>query len=274
MSAMVPDFENGYMVMAHDSPNRWRTGIECVLTRSKDGAEIQHAYLSHECRAENVASEIFDDRCYEFVAAKLWSGDYYLRGGSYNYGFNPFRNLRKSPPECTYEKLPDENIFVHCPMRSPRYLDFDEALESLQSENDGKRKKLFMKVTFRHSGFNYALYAPSRYINYPHPELGPELGEGRYIQPISGLVLFDEGAVARIAYVAAHMRETATETVEFNVRDMVSFIGTKNKSSRLFPIFKIFDKLLFSAFFTMDDFCSVRRFPDGDCRLFVYEPPS
>ncbi len=75
----------------------------------------------------------------------------------------------------------------------------------------------------------------------------------------------------RIAYVAAHMLESGTQTVEFRVRDMVSFIETKNKSSRLFPIFKIFDKLFLSAFFTMDDFSTVRRFPDGDCRLFVYE---
>ncbi len=171
---MVPDFENGYMVMGHDTSNRWRTEIECVLARSKDGAKEEYAYLSHECRAENVSSEIFDDRSYEFVAAKTWNGVYYLRGGSYNYGFNPLNNLRKKRPECVYEKLPDDNIFVHCPKRRPRYLDFNEALDILQTEGDGKQIKLYIEATFQHSGFNYTLYAPSKYTNYPHPELNKE----------------------------------------------------------------------------------------------------
>lgn len=264
---MIPDLETGYMVMGHDTPNRWRTKIECVLARISEGREAEYSYLSHECRAEALSSKIFDSRNYEFVAVKTWNGVFYLRGGSYNYGFNPLKNLRKKTPECVYEKMPDSNIFVYCLQRSPRYLGFDEALTILQSETPSQQENLFIEVTFRQSGFNYTLYAPGRYINYPHPELGEDM----FIQPISGFVLYEENDIVHISYVATHMRKSGVESVEFRARDMVSFIETKNKGSRIFPFFNLINKMALSSFLVTDDFCLKRRFPDGNCRLFVYE---
>ena len=58
-------------------------------------------------------------------------------------------------------------------------------------------------------------------------------------------------------------------SIEFRVRDMVSFIETKNRDSRLFPVFRVLDRLLLGPFLVTDEFLRIRR-ESGDCRIFVY----
>ena len=98
------DLENRHIVIVsgHEDPiNRWQTSVECVLSRTNSHDEKQYAWLSHECRSEHLSPHIFDDEYYEFVVVKGWNGTVYLRGGSYNYGFNPIKislaRLRKRP---------------------------------------------------------------------------------------------------------------------------------------------------------------------------------
>ena len=51
----VPDLENGFMLLNYNRANCWQTRIEAVLTKTcRDGVE-KYAYLSHDCRSENVS---------------------------------------------------------------------------------------------------------------------------------------------------------------------------------------------------------------------------
>ena len=71
--------------------------------------------------------------------------------------------------------------------------------------------------------------------------------------------------------MAAHIREDGTKSVEFRVREMTTFINTKNKNSRLFPFFKLLDFVFLRFFFVMDDFTRIVKFPNAKCSLFVYD---
>ena len=82
-SMTVPDLQDGFMVMGYDDPNRWQTGVECVLARRVPGqTEVQYAYLSHECRAEQVCEDPFGHRGeYEYVGVSTWADNYAIRSG-------------------------------------------------------------------------------------------------------------------------------------------------------------------------------------------------
>jgi hypothetical protein len=202
---------------------------------------------------------------YEFVGVSAWDGNYVLRAGTYNYGFNPLANLRRQPPAAAHQKV-TWGIVVECPQRAVHRLDFNEALERLQSGRAAGRERLFMKLSFRHAGVDYTLHAACKYINFTHPDIGRE----RYIQPIIGQVLFEDNERFHIAYVAAHLREDRTATVEFLVRDMVSFSEVKDDASRLSGLFKLLDRMLFRAFLTTDEFVRIEPAPGAECELYIY----
>jgi len=250
--------------MGHDSPNCWQTSVECVLVRGGEG-EGQRAYLSHECRKESVSPEIFSATNYEFVVIDTWNGIYNLRSGSFNYGFNPLANFRRRRPDCVYEKTAAIDVFVQCADREARFLEFDEALAFFRARDSGKNNKVYLELAFDNGGHAYRLYAPCRYTNFPHAEKG----RGSYLQPITGYTLFEEGERFYVAYTAAHVTPEGTQSIEFCVRDMTSFIATKNTRSRAFSLFRILDRLALSVFLVTDDFTRVCRV-DGTCRIFDY----
>ena len=164
---VVPDLEDGFMVLHYDARNRYQTGIECVLVRQKDDGEEERAYLSHECRAEAVSEDPFSHPGnYEFVAISTWTGNYNLRSGSSLFGFNPLRNLGGNLPDAAYEKT-DRKNFVSCNDRTVNYLRFGEVIALLQQDFNSGYKKLYMEMSFRRSDCKYHLYAPCRYINFP-----------------------------------------------------------------------------------------------------------
>ncbi len=262
------DLENGHISIGSgrvDENNRWQTGVECILSRTNGYNEKQYAWLSHECRSESVSPNIFDRQNYEFVVVKGWSGTVCLRGGSYNYGFNPFRNFLGKAPQITHENT-DMGVEVYCKARKARELGFDEAVEFFQKEDVKKSNKIYMLVEYEAGSYKYELYAPCRYTNYPDSSK-----DGKYLQPISGYVLFEDRERFHLSYVAAHIREDGTKTVEFRVREMTSFINTKNKGSRLYPVFKLLDFLFLRFFLVMDDFTRIEKFHNGKCTLFVYD---
>ena len=239
------DLENGHMVMGAD--NLWQTGVECVLARTHGDNEKQYAWLSHECRAESVSPDIFGTHGnYEFVVIKGWNGTVILRSGSYSYGFNPIRNFLGKAPETTHE-ISDIGVDVYCNTRKARVLSFGEALEFFQKEDENKSNKIYMLVEYEIGSHKYELFAPCRYTNYPQ-----STKNGKYLQPISGYVLFEDQERFHLSYVAAHIREDGTKTVEFRVREMTSFINTKNKGSRLYPVFKLLDFLLLRFFLVIE----------------------
>ena len=261
------DLENGHLVIGSAQSNFWQTGVECVLARTIGQDEKQYAWLSHECRAESVSPDIFGShQNYEFVVIKAWNGHVCLRSGSSSYGFNPIQYFLNKAPESTYTTSDGEGVKTNCKMRKVRMLSFAEALDFFQKEDEDKTNKIYMLIEYEIGSCKYELYAPCRYTNYP-----PSLRDEKYLQPISGYVLFEDRDKFYMSYVAAHIREDETKSVEFRVREMTSFINTKNRDSRLYPIFKLLDFLFLRFFFVMDDFTRVERFHNAECTLFVYE---
>ena len=258
------DLENGYMVTGES--NLWQTDVKCILARTNGQNEKQYAWLSQECRAESVSPDIFGtSENYEFVVIKGWNGFVSLRSGSSNYDFNPIRNFLGKAPETTYI-IGGSAVEAHCNMRKVRILNFDEALEFFQKEDESKTNKIYMLIEYEIGSCKYELYAPCRYTNYPQT-----LSNEKYLQPNSGYVLFEEREKFYLSYVAAHLREDGTRSVEFRIREMTSFINTKNKSSRLYPVFNLLDFLFLRFFFVMDDFTRIKKFHNAKCALFVYD---
>ena len=262
------DLENSHIVIGsghEDTINRWQTSVECVLSRTNSHDEKQYAWLSHECRSEHLSPHIFDDEYYEFVVVKGWNGTVYLRGGSYNYGFNPIKNFLGEAPQTTHENG-DLGVEVYCKERKARKLGFDEALEFFQKEDENKTNKIYMAVEYEKGSHKYELLAPCRYTNYPHSSKNE-----KYLQPISGYVLFEDQERFFLSYVAAHIRKDGTKSIEFRVREMTSFINTKNKRSRLYRVFKLLDFLFLRFFFVTDDFTRTEKVHNAKCTLFVYD---
>jgi len=259
------DLENSYMVMGGEAANNWQTGLECVLTKVIGDNDKQISWLSHECRAETISPNIFNPiGNYEFVVLKGWNEDICIRSGSYNYGFNPIRNFLGKAAETTYETR-GEATKVFCQTRKARTLSFEESLEFLHNKDKEKTNKIYMLIEYEIGSCKYELYAPCKYINYPSSLMGE-----KYLQPITGYVIFEDNNKFYMSYVAAHLREDGTKSVEFRVREMTTFINTKAKGSRLFPIFKLLDFIFLRFFFVTDDFTKIKRMLNAKCTLFIY----
>ena len=258
---VAPDLENGFIINGYDIPNRWRTNVECVLERRGEGRDRQFSYLSNECRAESVSGTIFDGRLYESCVLTTWDGIFNLRHGSYTHGFNPAKNATRRMPESPYE---DSGLttFVRCAERPVHLLSFEEAFAFFC---DGPSNNIYMRVDYELGGFEYSLYAPCRYTNYPNVDLISE----RYLQPISGYVIVELDDRFYMAYVAAHVKEDVTEATEFICRDRLSFVQTKPKTGSVFWLFSLLDKVLLKRVFVTDEFHRVLRV-DGDCTFFTY----
>ena len=268
IKTVAPDLQDGFMVLNYDKNNRWQTGIECVLERRKNDEELERTYLSHECRAEAVNDDPFSHPGnHEFVCISTWTGNYILRSGSSLYGFNPIKNLRKKYYKKTYQRV-NNKFFVSCNDRNVQYLTFDEVITFLQQNFDSGYKTLYMELTFRQFGCKYVLYAPCRYINFPNPNYKTR----KYLQPISGYVVYEKHDKFFISYVVSHVADGFTKAIQFRIRDQVDFIETKNHSSRMFRFFHVLNKVFFSAFFVTDDFCRIAKINDKEiqCKFFCY----
>jgi len=266
--SVAPDLRDGFMILNYNGNNRWQTGIECVLVRSKEGGEEERAYLSHECRAENVSADPFSHPGdYEFVGISTWNGNYLIRSGSCFYGFNPFSSSRRNTFGPTYEKT-SQIFLVSCKNREAHYLSFDEALELLQQNFGNGYKKLYIKATFKRSGYKYTIYAPANYINFPSADNVTK----KYLQPISGYVLYEDSGRFFISYIVCHITDSLPTVIQFKVRDKASFVSTKEPHGITYPIFHIFDKPIFSKFFVMEGFYRTERMgpEEAQCEFFYY----
>jgi len=260
----APDLQHGFLRLGSEE-NYWQTPIECLLTRRKGSDEKEIACLSHECRAESVSDNIFGSHGnYEFVIIHGWDETVSARSGIQNFGFNPIDNFRRQPPETNYVRGPKSSKAFY-KEREITPLSLDEALTFLHKRNEETTMSLFMKVEYEKDDYTYELFAPCKYINYSAPGRKPG-----YIQPIVGYVLFDDGDKFLMSYVAAHIRENVTQTVEFRIRELTTVVDAKNKNSRAFPFFKILDLFFLRFFFLTDDFTRIKRFRDATCTLFVY----
>ena len=243
---LFPDLQNGFMMLHYDGLNRWHTGIECVLARKTgDQAEEELAYLSHECRAERVEEDPYSHPGnYEYVAISTWAGNYALRSGPSIVGVHSADGRSTDRTVASYEKITME-ISISCSDRTVRRVSFDDAKRMLQTDFQDGYVKLYMAISFRQSGDMYTLYAPCRYINFPHPTKA----QRSYLQPISGYVLYEKDGRFHIAYVVSYIGDGKTRSVQFKVRDEIS-IGE----------------------LMTHEFCKVERIDDDQmqCEFFAY----
>lgn len=219
---IVPDLQDGFMIFNPDGStkitinqqegeNCWWTPVECVLVRkTPEKTGDQRAYLSHECRAEMVGQDPFGHPGnYEWVGLSAWDGNYYIRSGPGN----------EDRPGKYYEKMASDTIRVTCPDRKARALSFAEVLQMLQSDFKEGYHRLHVAISYRQDGYGYVLYAPSNYINFPHPTKGIR----SYLQPIPGYVLYEKGGRIYTAYAVSWIERGLTKSLQFKVRDPVSY---------------------------------------------------
>ena len=203
------------MILQYAGPNRWWTGVECVLARRAPGAaENQRAFLSHECRAESVSADPFSHPGnYEYVGLSTWSGNYALRAGPDITGVRGPGGAQVARQDASYEQVSME-IRVSCAQTEARPRSYQDVLHTLQSDFQGGHQKLHMAISYRQDGHDHTLYAPCRYINFPHPDAGRS-----YLQPISGLVLYEKAGRFFVSYVVTYIEDGRVRALQFRVRD-------------------------------------------------------
>ena len=273
----APDLESGYMVNNYNDFNRFQTFIEAVLEkRPGSGSEPKFAYLSSHCRSELVSTDkIFKDILYSYAIVKSWKGVHALRQGSNITSRNPFR--RDDRTNVFFEKS-DHRTFVRCDVIEVEELSFGDALQFLQCEGETKNNKIYMRIEWRIGAETYALYTPCRYTNFLNPnDLAPPEDNpnyqnlrGPYIQPLSGVVIFEENDILVPAYVGAHVNDAGTRRIEFCLRGRYNFFSLQRSGSwakRLVEgiLARVFDK----RYFVVDEFHRVIPV-SGTCTFYRY----
>ncbi len=213
----TPDLKDGFIILNRTAPNRWWTGVECALLRTRsagpEGGTEQWAYLSHECRAELVNDDPFGHPgVYEYAAAHTWAGNVALRAGPGLVGVRG-PGSEDVPAEAVAHEWVDMPIDVACPAREAQERSFDDVLLTLRSDFADGHDKLHMAIAYRQGGHDYTLYTPCRYINFAHPD------EDRiYLQPISGLVLYERDERFYASYVVIYIEQGHVRALQFRTR--------------------------------------------------------
>ena len=208
----MPDLESGFMILNHDTPNRWQTRIESVLVRKGSDHGSEYSYLSHECRSENVGEDPFGHADALFVGISTWAGNFFLGSGS-----SLLRKNKKFNPRETQNKF-----LVSCASRSIKYLDFDDVLTYLQRDCDFNYEPIYTEIEFCINDHCYIVYTPCRYLNFPSSLESSE----RYLQPISGYILVESQERFFLGYVVSHIVDGETKTVQFRVIDQLNYFDT------------------------------------------------
>jgi hypothetical protein len=253
----VPDLENGFIILNYDTDNRWVTRVEASLKRERPGGVSEYAYLSHECRAENVGEDPFGHGDAFFLGISTWSGNFLMGGGS--------SILKKSPKYQT--RRTERRYLVSCEDRAVRPLTFDEVLSNVQDDCRRGYNQIFSEVSYTYLGARYSICTPCRYLNFPPRELE---GKG-YLQPISGHVLFEEEERFYLAYVVAYVEEGVTKSIQFRVVEQTDVFrtvpGLGRRRKLLASLLRKLPTLLYTTGYER-----VVRMPDADlqCRFYQY----
>ncbi len=202
----APDLATGYMRNGTNNRNEWLTPIQAVL-RTPDG----DYFLSKECRAEQILSD-FSGRCfnrfYEFLVIKSPDKAIVHRAG---VNIPLLDRVLKLKPRSEESGLKCEAI---CGQKKIKVLNFADALNDLVLGRTSS-SEFFLKISWD----RYELFCPAHYINYPNLNLC----DNRYIQPISGPVIFPgTGGKIKTAYVVAHMRGDSMSHIEFVLRENIN----------------------------------------------------
>lgn len=263
MTVMFPDLDRGYMVNTYTNFNRFQTFIECVLERKTAGGQPQYSYLSSRCRPEDISPKsIFNGLMYYFgVVSSDWDGTYGIYMGSTLCS----RNFLK--PSGQVAEKPQLPSHVECALRPVQVLSFDEALADFQKIGPDKDNKIFLAVRWKEGEFEYTLYTPCRYTNYPNPDKNhadlwnerPNYPrhELRYLQPISGVVITEVEGRIQLAFVAAHITAGGAQRVEFCLRDCTSFFRLRNPRGLRGYLTRLIAKSWIGRYFSISEFWRV-----------------
>ncbi len=200
----VPYLENGFVILNHDTDNRWVTRVEASLKRSRRDGTYEFSYLSHECISENVGADPFGHEDPDlFVGMSTWSGNYLMGAGNSILRKNPKYEMRKT----------EKRYLVSCKERLVCPYSFDDVFSNAREDCRQGFSQIFSELSYTSNGTKYSVYTPCRYLNFP-----PKWAKGRrYLQPISGHVLFEEKERFYLAYVVAYIEEGVTKSIQFRL---------------------------------------------------------
>ena len=258
----VPDLENGFMILNHNTANRWQTNIEAVLVKeagakNRDGSDDQdqYSYLSHECRSENVGEDPFDHADALYVGISTWSGNLVFGSGS---------SIWRKSPKFQMRGTNNQHV-VNCEEVNAKFVSFDEVLRNLQSDCSYGFRRLYTELIYTHLGVTYRLYTPCRYLNFPNPELEKK----KYLQPISGYVLLEEEEQFYLAYVVAHIADGETKSIQFRLHEQTNYFKTVARENKYSLIPRLVNAL--PTMFYAAGYERVVRVTDSDmrCRFFT-----
>lgn len=275
---VAPDLLNGFMVNTHTYFNRFQTFIDCALFSAEPDGRQGYAYLSSRCRPESIGQDaiFLDDNLYDFAAIETSEGTLALHAGSSQASRNFLGRA------CKHYVAPTAHPSrVECRQRPVSDLGFDEVLGELQAPSEGRDNHLYLRCDWMDGTTSRTLFAPCRYINFPNPDLDhrklweakPNYArhEDRYIQPISGPVLFPMNGTYYQAYVAAHIDSSGTRRVEFILMDSISFFDLRRLGR---PAVRALRRWLSNSFvgryFNLFDYHRVVPV-SGQCRIFRYK---
>lgn len=136
------------MINGYSGPNRWLTPIQAALRITKD-SQPQTAYLSHECRAEQIpvihnTPRIFNS-VYEFVVLQGFTETHVFRAGMNA----PLMDKLFGVPPRSHKW--DVESKVLCKEVEIEPFSFEEIFEQLTDERINA-KDLYMKVSWNEGG--------------------------------------------------------------------------------------------------------------------------
>ena len=236
--------------------NLWQTFIESMLI--KNGEE--NAFLATNCRAENIVSEgkIFGGKLADVSVIKGWDKNLIIRAGPGLY--HPFRPGQSKTFHCAKFEYGVKVVGNETKIRK---WSFDEVYRELQEGILGN--DLFWKVKYKYHGDDYEIISSLRYINFSR-----SASQQKYIQPISGYVLFEDSEIFFIACLAANILPSGKVNAEILKRIPINLFDTKEfiggLSIRLLRILSIPLKWLFLT----DEFADSVKI-DATVEFFTYE---
>jgi len=218
----APDLENGFIVNAVTEVNSWTTEIQCVLTEDADGA-AEPAYLGHECRNEHVP--LMDDagpsetvfmtrKPHEFLTYSRAGRFYQLPTTDTLVTDSAVEMVEKVALRGSYlflpRGLPEWQSEVHCTDRRIEVIPAEEVLRGL----NGRRlpmRRLFLRFDWREGEQAHTIHCPCRYVNFANESVAKK----RYLQPITGHVLFPSFGTLLPGYFVCARAESGETRAEF-----------------------------------------------------------
>lgn len=257
----MPDLMNGSMTMGLNIDNAWKTYIEAALFSDKE-----KAFLSTNCRVEHIreSGDLIGRRFAEFSVISTSNKDWIIRSGAGIW--HPFH--RKICERIHYqETLIGTEVF--CKDVDVIIMTFEKLYEYLTDRKNDNH--LYMKIAYVYNEEYFEIICPCRYTNYANSTLHKENGK-KYIQPISGYVLFKHDNKYYHAYVVAYVDDSGTRNCEVVLRVPSYLIDLKRKVggvsiSILSKIFRPFKRLLIT-----DEFSHVIKL-DAEVSFFVIAHP-